>query len=112
MLTRRLILSLDPITRSWAVVTGGSVARLALGFVASILIARSLGPVDFGLYAVLATVANIASAMADLGLTEAAVKRMAAAWGDQLNRSRSRDRAFFWLRACFLNIETWFLITV
>jgi hypothetical protein len=35
--------NLDTVTQGWLVVTGGSVARLGLGFIASIIIARSLG---------------------------------------------------------------------
>lgn len=74
-------------------------ARLALGFVASVLIARALGPADFGTFAVLAAVANVVGALADLGLTDAAVKRIASAWAGERARAIDRGRAFFWLRA-------------
>src|SRR5213592_2630890 len=73
---------LDPITRNWAIVVSGNVARLALGFVASVLIARALGPADLGVCAVLIATAGIAGALADFGLTDSAVKHIATAWPD------------------------------
>ena len=45
---------LDTITRGWAVLTGAEAVRLVLGLVASLVIARALGPEMFGVYAVLA----------------------------------------------------------
>jgi O-antigen/teichoic acid export membrane protein len=86
----------DPITRSWIVVTGASLARLALGFVASVVVARALGPADFGVYAVLAATVGIVGAIAEGGLTEAAVQRMAGAPPGQTRAERGR--AFFWVR--------------
>lgn len=76
------------------VVTSAEVARLGLGFVASFLIARALGPADFGVFAVLGATVAIVGALVDAGLTEAAVLRMSAAPRDL----SSRARAFFWLR--------------
>ncbi|KPK09536.1 MAG: hypothetical protein AMJ56_10640 [Anaerolineae bacterium SG8_19] len=50
---------LDPVSRGWAIVMGGNVGRMALSFVASVLVARALGPAAFGVYAVLgATIAT------------------------------------------------------
>jgi O-antigen/teichoic acid export membrane protein len=95
---RRLAGLLDPITRDWAIVLGGNLARLALGFLASILIARSLGPGDFGVYAVLAAVVNLTGAFTDLGLTGAAVKRMAAIWPQDPDGVRETGHLLFWLR--------------
>jgi O-antigen/teichoic acid export membrane protein len=86
--------SLDPITRGWAVVTSAEVIRLGLGFVASLLIARALGPADFGVFAVLAATVAIVGALVDGGLTEAAVLRMSASPAD----APERGTAFFWLR--------------
>jgi O-antigen/teichoic acid export membrane protein len=98
-LTRRVEAALrDPVSRDWAIVTAGSLARLAVGFVSSILIARALGPADFGIFAVLAAVGNIAGAVADLGLTDAAVKRIASTWPDERDVARVRAGTFFWLR--------------
>ena len=58
----------------------GLVIRLAFGLVASVLLARHLGPAVFGVYAVLAAVSGITGAIADLGLSTTAVKRIAAVW--------------------------------
>jgi len=88
----------DPVSRDWAIVTAGSVARLGVGFVSSILIARALGPADFGIFAILGAVGNIVGAVADFGLTDAAVKRIASTWPDQQDVSRVRAGTFFWLR--------------
>jgi O-antigen/teichoic acid export membrane protein len=90
--------ALDPITRGWAVVTSAGMARLGLGFIASLLIARALGPADFGVYAVLAATVGIVGALAEGGLTEAAVLRIAAVWPAVLDAAEQRARAFFWLR--------------
>jgi O-antigen/teichoic acid export membrane protein len=95
---RRVAHSIDPITRGWAVVATGSAARLALGFVASILIARSLGPSGFAVFAVLAAASGIAGAVADLGLSDAAVKRVAEVWAVDPAAAQLRGRTFFWLR--------------
>src|SRR5918912_2366667 len=89
---------LDPITRGWAVVTSAGVVRLGLGFVASLIIARALGPADFGIYAVLAATVGIVGSLAEGGLTEAAVLRMSAVWPGSPSRAMHRARAFWWLR--------------
>jgi O-antigen/teichoic acid export membrane protein len=88
----------DPITRGWAVVTSAGVVRLGLGFVASLLIARALGPADFGTYAVLAATVGIVGGLAEGGLTEAAVLRISSVWPDKPADAQQRARAFFWLR--------------
>ncbi|HEX5416394.1 MAG TPA: oligosaccharide flippase family protein [Chloroflexota bacterium] len=89
---------LDPVSRQWATVAGGNLARLGLGFLASVLIARALGPADFGIFAVLAAISNIVGAVADFGLTDAAVKRIASALADDPDTARLRAGAFVWLR--------------
>src|SRR5215468_3836417 len=93
-------MALDPVTRGWAVVTSAGVVRLGLGFIASLLIARALGPHDYGVYAVLAATVGIVAALAEGGLTEAAVLRISAAWQRHARDSEAlgRARAFFWLR--------------
>jgi lipopolysaccharide exporter len=91
-------LALDAVTRDWFIVTGGSVGRLGLGLIASIIIARALGPEAFGMYAVLAAVAAFAGAGVDLGLTNAAVRRVSAAWPEHLADVSQIWGAFFWLR--------------
>lgn len=88
----------DTVTRDWLVVTGGSFSRLALGFIASIIIARSLGPSAFGVYAVLATSAAITGAIGDFGLTNAAVRRIVAARQREPQRAAQIWSTFFWAR--------------
>src|SRR3954464_6228326 len=94
----RLPFGLDPITRGWAVVTSAGVVRLGLGFVASLLIARALGPADYGIYAVLAATVGIVGGLAEGGLTEAAVLRISRVAATDPATSAARARAFFWLR--------------
>jgi O-antigen/teichoic acid export membrane protein len=98
MLSKMLATRLDPVTRGWAVVTSAGVARLALGFVASLLVARALGPAAFGVYAVLAATVGVVGALSEGGLTEAAVLRISAVWPDTAQDAQQRARAFFWLR--------------
>jgi O-antigen/teichoic acid export membrane protein len=71
-----------------------------LGFIASLAIARALGPADFGVYAVLAATVGILGGLAEGGLTEAAVLRISAAWARDRDEATAehRARAFFWLR--------------
>jgi len=88
----------DPVTRGWAVVTSAGVVRLGLGFVASLVIARALGPAAFGVYAVLAATVGIVGTVAEGGLTEAAVLRISAVWPATSHEAKQRARTFFWLR--------------
>ena len=88
----------DPVTRGWAVVTSAGVVRLGLGFVASLVIARTLGPAAFGVYAVLAATVGIVGTVAEGGLTEAAVLRISAVWPATSHEAKQRARTFFWLR--------------
>ncbi|HEV7665028.1 MAG TPA: oligosaccharide flippase family protein [Chloroflexota bacterium] len=74
-------------SRAWAVVASAGVVRLGLGFVASLVIARALGAADFGVYAVLAATVGIVGALAEGGLTEAAVLRIAEVWPKQPSRA-------------------------
>jgi O-antigen/teichoic acid export membrane protein len=67
----------DPISRAWATVFSGTLGRLLLGFISSVLIARALGPHDFGMFATLAVVAGITGAIFDFGLSATIVKRIA-----------------------------------
>lgn len=97
-------MGIDPITRGWAVVTSAGVVRLGLGFIASLLIARALGPTDFGIYAVLGATVGIVNTLAEGGLTEAAVLRIAAVWPSERSEAERRARAFFWLRIGFATL--------
>jgi O-antigen/teichoic acid export membrane protein len=73
-------------------VTGAEALRLVLGLVASLVVARALGPADYGVYAVLAAMVGIVGVVAEGGLSEAAVLRIAPATNPE------HGRAFFWLR--------------
>ena len=95
---------LDSVTRNWIVVTGGSFARLGLGFVTSVVIARSLGPEAFGVFAVLATTATIAGAVGDLGLTNAAVRRITSALSRDAGRAAQIWAVYFWARLLAVGI--------
>jgi O-antigen/teichoic acid export membrane protein len=90
--------AIDPLTRGWAVVTSAGILRLGLGFVASLLIARALGPANFGVYAVLAASVGIVGGLVEGGLTESAVLRISAVWPRQPEAAQQRASAFFWLR--------------
>ena len=79
-------------------VASAGVARLGFGFVASLVIARALGPADFGVFSVLAASVGVVSVLAEGGLTEAAVLRISAAWPAAADVARHRARSFFWLR--------------
>jgi O-antigen/teichoic acid export membrane protein len=91
--------ALDPLTRSWALLTGSQLARLALTFVASVLIARHLGPADFGLFTLLGAVMTIAGVLADFGLTTAGVREIAGVLDADTERARLWGHSLFWLRA-------------
>lgn len=97
-LMQRLARNLDGTTRSWMTIFGGDVLRMALGFIASVLIARALDPAAYGHYVVLGAVSGIAGATADFGLSASAVRRIAAVRVDDAALARRRARVFFWLR--------------
>jgi O-antigen/teichoic acid export membrane protein len=97
---RRLVAlaNADPLMRGWLAVTSASVGRLLFGLIASVAIARSLGPADFGVYALLGVVATIAGVVCDPGLTAAGVKRIASAIGEDWTEANRRISAFVALR--------------
>jgi len=68
---------LDRSARDFVRVLGGDALRLALGFLSSILIARGLGPVGYGSYAVIAATVAILMTFSDFGLTPSAVRFLA-----------------------------------
>lgn len=98
LLRHQSVIPLDTVTRGWLFVTSGSVARLGLGFIASVIIARALGPAAFGIYAVLASVSSITGVAIDFGLTNAAVRRVSAVWSSEDGRADEVWRVFLWLR--------------
>ncbi len=89
---------LDPASRGWAIVMGGNLGRMALSFVASVLVARALGPAALGVYAVLGAAIAIVGMIADMGLTVTEVKRVAAVWPQQLESAHLRGQVASWLR--------------
>lgn len=96
---RRRADRLDPVSRGWTVMMGGTVGRLLLGLVSSILIARALEPSEFGVFAVLAAAAGIVGVIADLGLSTTAVKRIAMGWPENDDLAHQRWQAYVVLRA-------------
>ncbi len=88
----------DPLNQGWATLFSGTLARLALGFVSSILIARGLGPVMFGLFATLGVVASLGGALLDVGLSATVVRRVAALWPANQALATRRALAFLQLR--------------
>jgi len=86
----------DPVGRGWTIILAGNVLRLGLGLVTSIVVARSLGPSDFGVYALLTGLLAIAGPFVDVGLTNGAIRRLST-----LERDRSLPRvaaSFLWSR--------------
>jgi O-antigen/teichoic acid export membrane protein len=88
----------DTIARGWAFVTVGSVVRIGLGFFTSILIVRALGPAEYGVYVLLVAAVNVVGGVADLGLSQAGVWRIASAGPDDADPAKERGQAFFWIR--------------
>lgn len=78
--------------------TGAEALRLVLGLVASLVVARALGPADYGVYAVLAAMVGIVGVVAEGGLSEAAVLRIAS------TSNPLQARAFFWTRLLLASV--------
>ncbi|HVX30227.1 MAG TPA: oligosaccharide flippase family protein, partial [Nitrolancea sp.] len=88
----------DPATRGWFVMSTGSLARLAIGLIASIIIARTFGPSNLGIYATVAAIAATTGAVCEFGLTESAVRRIASSWPEAPQRARETASSYLWLR--------------
>jgi O-antigen/teichoic acid export membrane protein len=71
---------------------------LALGFLASVVVARSLGPEAFGVYAILGAVAGIAGVLVDPGLTLSGVRSIASVRASDPLLASERARALVWAR--------------
>lgn len=76
----------------------GTAGRVGLSFLTGILVVRALGPADFGVYSLLTAVMGLAGVIFDVGLTEAAVKAIAARWTEDQAAARRLAQVFFWLR--------------
>jgi O-antigen/teichoic acid export membrane protein len=94
----KLLNRIDPVTHGWVVILAGTAVRIGLSFLSGILIVRTLGPVDFGIYSLLTAAAGLAGVMIDFGLTEAGVKRIAAQWNEDRFKAFEQAQIFFWLR--------------
>jgi O-antigen/teichoic acid export membrane protein len=88
--------------RHSALTLGGSLGRLGLGFVASVLIARTLGPAGYGLIALLSLVVSVLDTLADFGLTYTAVHAVARSLGSGLAAARP-IAAGYWSLTLLLN---------
>lgn len=88
----------DPTTRGWLQLLAGIAGRVGLSFLTGILVVRALGPADFGVYSLLMAVMGLAGVIFDFGLTEAAVKAIAARWSEDPAAARWQAQLFFWLR--------------
>lgn len=89
---------LDPVSRGWIVLASGNVARLALGLISSVLVARAFGPAGLGLYSVLGAFVFIAGAVCDLGLSDAAVRSIAANIDISPTKAAENARVFVWIK--------------
>lgn len=78
--------------------SAGSMARLAIGLVASVIVARSFGPSNLGIYATLAAIAATVGAFCEFGLTESAVRRIASNWPMAPEAARTTASSYLWLR--------------
>lgn len=87
----------DAVGKGWALIATGSLSRIALGFLTSIVVVRALGPEDYGIYVVLVATINVVAGVAASGLSDAGVWRIASA--DPSVPRPDRGRAFFWMRA-------------
>jgi O-antigen/teichoic acid export membrane protein len=94
----RFLCRLDPVTYGWVVILAGTAARIGLNFLTGVLVVRMLGPVDFGVYSLLTAVMGLAGVVVDFGLTEAAVKNIAAGWAAERSKALLQAQVFFWLR--------------
>lgn len=82
-------------TRQVLVTLIGNLAKLALSFGSSVVIARSLNLTDYGLLALVSTTLTIADTLGDLGLTLAAVRSISRAQESQPDRVRRLTAGYF-----------------
>ena len=67
-------LSKSRIAKDSAIVLSGNVFGAGLGFIATVLITRALGPAQFGLFSVALAVMTIASQFSDFGISTGLVR--------------------------------------
>ena len=111
----------DKSLQDWFSVLISNGFRLVIGFAASVLIARTLGPGNFGTYAILAGVIAVCTTFSDFGLSNAAVKYISHSLVSQSTRvkqfatvycfSKMALASIFMLLGIFLSakLATWLL---
>jgi len=100
------------LSRDFALVLLSSLARLGLGFVTSVILARVLGPADYGILIVLSALIAVGHVVVDLGLSNAAVRHIAERLVVQLEAAVATGRVFFWLRVGLVLIFLGVMATV
>lgn len=85
-----------------SITLGGSLGRLAIGFLASILIARQLGPAGYGVIALVSLVVAVLDTVADFGLTNTAVHAVSRALSSGPHAARA-VAAGYWSLTLLLN---------
>jgi PST family polysaccharide transporter len=90
--------ALDLVTWGWLIILVGTGARTGLSFLTGVSIARTFGPADFGVYALLTAVVGITGVITNFGLAEAAVKNIAANWRGARRQALRQAQVYFWLR--------------
>lgn len=91
-------ISSDTLLHEWLTVLFGNGLRMVIGLASSVLIARTLGPENFGLYAVLAGLIAITATFSDAGLTNAAVKFIAPALISRSNQAQQFTGAYLYAK--------------
>ncbi len=82
-------------TRHLALTFAGYAGRFALSFIASVIIARWLGPIGYGLIALVSVVLNLADTLGDFGLTYSAVRAISRQLGTEPDRARQLAHGYF-----------------
>lgn len=75
--------------------TGGSIARMVLQLATQVVLARILGPVEFGLFALGVLVVGISTYFSDIGLAYALIQKKSV---------NANDIRFVWTWQCFLGL--------
>ena len=76
------------IAQNTLIILSGEFARFAFGFVASIFLARGLGPEGLSVFSVVGAAMLIGVAVAELGLSQGAVRQIAPDLENAPDRSR------------------------
>jgi polysaccharide transporter, PST family len=82
-------------TRQWGMTISGSLGRLAIGFVSSVIMARVLGPAGYGVVALVSAVLGICDTAGDFGLTYAAVRAIARVLKTDSEQARRLAHGYF-----------------